>query len=172
MATSIVLTVIGQDQLGIVEAVSDVLARHGGNWTQSSMSALAGQFAGILLATVPDDRVRACLEGLESLRDKGLTVIARTTSPATAKAETREFLLDLVGHDHAGIVRDITQVLARHGVSVHDLETRVESASMAGGELFRAEARLEVPTSTDIARLEQDLEAIATELMVELHLQD
>jgi len=172
MATSIVLTVIGQDQLGIVEAVSDVLARHGGNWTQSSMSALAGQFAGILLATVPDDRVRACLEGLESLRDKGLTVIARTTSPATARAETREFLLDLVGHDHAGIVRDITQVLARHGVSVHDLETRVESASMAGGELFRAEARLKVPTSTDIARLEHDLEAIATELMVELHLQD
>ena len=48
MSTSIVLTVIGEDQPGIVKALSEVLTRHGGNWTQSNMSSLAGKFAGIV----------------------------------------------------------------------------------------------------------------------------
>jgi len=63
MKKSIVLTVLGEDHPGIVKALSDVVARHGGNWTHSSMSSLAGQFAGILLATVPADQA-ACIATL------------------------------------------------------------------------------------------------------------
>ena len=77
------------------------------------------------------------------------------------------FVLDLIGHDRPGIVKDITQVLARHGVSVHELETEVASASMAGGPLFKARAVLKVPEGIAVRDLEVDLEAIANELMVE-----
>ena len=72
MNTSIVLTVIADDQPGIIEAVSKTLANHDGNWTQSSMSSLAGQFAGILLASVPEQNAEACIAELRSLEDTGL----------------------------------------------------------------------------------------------------
>lgn len=171
MTTALVLTVIGPDRPGIVESLSSILARHGGNWTQSSMSALAGQFAGVLLAVVPDEASEAVIEALEALSGEELTVTARTTRELRPGTDTRVFELDLVGHDRPGIVRDITRVLRAHGVNVRELETHVEAASMAGGDLFRARARLEVAADVDVSRLELDLEDLANELMVELDLQ-
>ena len=172
MKKSIVLTVLGEDHPGIVKSLSDVVARHGGNWTHSSMSSLAGQFAGILLATVPADQAAACITGLQELTSDGLNVTAHESSTAAAGGEMQEFAMDLVGHDHPGIVLDITRVLTNHGVNVQELETKVESASMAGGNLFRAHAMLLAPKSLDLMELEQELEDIANELMVEIRFEN
>jgi glycine cleavage system regulatory protein len=168
MNTSIVLTIIADDQPGIIETVSDVLNKHGGNWTQSSMSSLAGQFAGILLASVPTDKADACLRELEDLEDEGMRIITHACDDEPQTESGIRFSLDLVGNDRPGIVHDITSVLAAHKVSVHDLETVVESASMAGGELFRAKAQLVAPESADIDALETELEDLANDLMVDI----
>ena len=40
----------------------------------------------------------------------------------------RHLKLSLVGHDRIGIVREVSQVLARHAVNVEDLTTRTASA--------------------------------------------
>ena len=168
MSTSVVLTVIGEDHPGIVESISEILATHGGNWTQSSMSSLAGQFAGILLATVPDQNTEACIAELEALEAEGLRVIAHASARQAQLGPARELSLDLVGNDRHGIVHDITRVLARHEVNVQELETEVESASMAGGTLFRARARLVVPEGVDLRKLEEQLEDLANELMVDI----
>lgn len=168
MNTSIVLTVIADDQPGVIHAVSRVLHEYGGSWTQSSMSSLAGQFAGILLATVPSDRTQACLDQLHGLESKGLHVIAHVSSEAPEAEELHEYNLDLVGNDRPGIVHDITTLLAKHKVNVHNLETLVESASMGGGEIFRASAQLVLPVSVDIETIEVEIEELANDLMVDI----
>ena len=168
MSTSIVLTIIADDQPGIIETVSKVLKKHDGNWTQSSMSSLAGQFAGILLASVPGDNTNACLAGLKALEAEGLRIIVRTSSDETLAANVEEYSLQLVGNDRPGIVHDITRILASHKASVINLETSVEAASMGGGELFKARAQLLVPESSDIYALEGELEDIANDLMVDI----
>ena len=168
MNNSIVLTVIADDQPGIIRAVSKVLTNHSGNWTQSSMSTLAGQFAGILLVSVPSENTEACLAELESLRAQGLRVITHVSESAPAVEETQVYKLELVGNDRSGIVHDITTLLAHHGVSVKDLETRVESASMSGGDLFKASAKLVVPVGLDVYDLETELEDLANDLMVDI----
>ena len=40
--TDLVLTLIGPDRPGLVEAVAEVVAAHGGNWLESRMAHLAG----------------------------------------------------------------------------------------------------------------------------------
>ena len=167
MSISIVMTIIGADQPGIVSTVSDVLNRHDGNWTQSSMSSLAGHFAGILLATLPDDSVQDCLDELAELSEQGLEIIAQTTDHFAEDPDRETWTLDLVGHDRPGIVQEITAVLAQFGVNVEELETEVASASMAGGSLFKAKATLGLSSDVDIDDLERGLESIANELMVE-----
>src|SRR5690606_5724164 len=77
--------------------------------------------------------------------------------------------LELVGQDRPGIVRDVSAVLARHGVNIEELETEVESASMSGELLFRARAALMLPDGGDAEALRADLERLANELMVDLH---
>ena len=54
MTTNLVLTVIGDDKPGLVEALSQAIANNSGNWLESSMSHLAGKFAGILRVSVAD----------------------------------------------------------------------------------------------------------------------
>lgn len=170
MKTSIVLTIIAKDQPGIINAVSKILYKHGGGWTQSSMSSLAGQFAGILLASVPGDSADSCVEELQQLKTQGMHVIAHVTDAPAERPDCREYTLDLVGNDRRGIVHDITTILTKYNVNVQDLETITESASMGGAELFRARAELIVPADADIDELEAELENIANELMVDISL--
>jgi glycine cleavage system regulatory protein len=171
MNTSIVLTIIADDHPGIIKTVSSVLTNHDGSWTQSSMSSLAGQFAGILLVSVPTEKTAACLQELHGLESMGMHVVAHLSGGVPEEVEeTHRYFLDLVGNDRAGIVHDITSVLASHKVNVHDLETVVESASMGGGEIFRVKASLEIPAAVDIDVLESELEEMANDLMVDFSL--
>jgi glycine cleavage system regulatory protein len=166
----IVLTIIAQDKPGIVQRVSGVIRAHGGAWHQSSMSQLAGRFAGILLGHVPEENVEACLAELAGLDSEGLSVVAqRGEAGAEVDGGGKAYHLELVGHDRPGIMADITAVLAAHRVNVLGLETLVESASMAGGDLFRAYASLRLPDGSEAAEVEAALEALADDLMVDIN---
>jgi glycine cleavage system regulatory protein len=169
MAT-LVLTVIGDDRSGLVNAVAEVVARHGGNWEQSQMAELAGKFAGIVLVTVPDsssDGLIAALQPLTGLLD----ITAQVGDADVAVPEPQRFVLDLVGADRPGIVRQITEVLAVHGVNIDRLRTEARDAPMSGGRLFEAHASLEMSAATDLGALRVALERLADELMVDIELE-
>lgn len=172
MSTSIVLTVISDDRTGIVESLSKTLADHQGNWIESSMLSLAGKFAGILRASVPDTNAPALISELQALQSTGLQIVAQISLPVPTPAESREFTLELVGQDRPGIVRDISRVLSRYQVNVEELDTECQNASMSGEELFLATARIRVPESVSLQALQRDLEELANELMVDLKLED
>ena len=171
MNTSIVLTVVSDDRPGIVEALSDVLAGHGGNWTESSMLSLAGKFAGILLAELPPENADGFVAALAALEAEGIKVLAESGSGASQDENARYVSLELVGQDRPGIVHEITEVLARHAVNVQELETTVQSASMSGERLFLAHAKVFIPAGADAGSLQEELEALANELMVDLSLE-
>lgn len=172
MSISIVLTVVADDQPGIVEDLSDVLATHGGNWTESSMMTLAGKFAGILLAEVPENRADSFLRVLDTLEAGGMQIVAQRSDTPARPEGMREHDIELVGQDHPGIVHDITEVLAARGVNVQELETTVQSASMSGERLFIAHARIAVPESVSLEGLREELEELANELMVDIDLDE
>jgi len=172
MSTSIVLTIVSEDRPGIVEAVSELLADHGGNWTESSMMSLAGQFAGILLASLPNEQAEAFIEKLVVLESEGMRIVARRSGVVVSPGTTREFTLDLVGQDRPGIVHDITRILAKHRINVQELETHCQSASMSGENLFLAHARLRVPNDASVENIQGDLEDLANELMVDIKLEE
>ena len=169
---AIVLTVICDDRPGIVARLSQLIEQHGGNWTESSMSSLAGKFAGILLARVPTEQSENLIQALHKLDNEGIQIAAQRSTDPAAVGESREFVLELLGQDRPGIVHDITAILSSHGVNVLELDSGCESASMSGETLFRAKARLRVPAGVSRELLRTDLEKLANELMVDISLQD
>jgi len=170
MSSSVLLTIVCDDRPGIIENLSKVLEAHGGNWTNSSMLSLAGKFAGILLADVPENQVSDFLLVLQSLQSEGMQIVAQRTGDESQQQGVREFTLDLVGQDRPGIVHDISEILTHHQVNVQQLETECQSASMSGESLFLAKARMQVPPGASIEQLRQELEALANELMVDIKL--
>lgn len=169
MTTSLVLTVIAPDKPGLVELISNTVAAHQGNWLESSMSRLAGKFAGILTVTVPSDRTSALVSALEALESQGLKIVTEV-SQEPASANQKSLTLELIGHDKAGIVRDISQALAKRQINVERLSTELVSGSMSAEELFKARAELMAPADTDLDDLQEALEAIASDLMVDISL--
>jgi len=171
MNTSIVLTVVSDDRPGVVEALSEVIAEHGGNWAESSMLSLAGKFAGILLVQMPEENVESFFAGLKALDSRGMQVVAQLSDGTVVSDEAREYSIELVGQDRPGIVHEITEVLADFGVNVQELETTVQSASMSGESLFMAHARIFIPAEADRDKLQAKLEDLANELMVDIELE-
>jgi glycine cleavage system regulatory protein len=167
MRATLVLTIIGPDRTGLVESVSDRIAAAGGNWEESRMARLAGQFAGILLVTIDAARSDALVASLRGLESAGLHVTVQATARPTAPAG-RHVRLEINGQDRPGIVRDVSRVLAERGLNVEELESEVKSAAMSGEHMFWARARLFAPGSIDLGDLRARLEALSGELMVDL----
>lgn len=172
MTVSLVLTVIGPDRPGLVEALAQSVASHDGNWLESRMAKMSGQFAGILRVSVPEDQATGLTEALRSLSPEGLHVVVASADADSADTGSRSLRLDLLGSDRPGIIRDISRALASRGVNVDELNTSIESAPMSGELLFRASANLRVPADLDLDELRSSLESLASELMVDVTLDE
>ncbi len=170
MKTSLVLTCIGPDRPGLVESLSRLVADHDGNWVESRMAHLGGQFAGLLRIEVDEERSSGLVHALEAHGKDGFRITVTPTEVDTDR-ETRLLKLSLVGRDRAGIVRDISRVLAAHDVNVEELETSCTSAPESGEPLFQAKASLHVPSSVSTDDLRDGLEEIANDLMVDVDLE-
>ncbi len=169
MNTSLVLTLVGADRPGLVESVAQLVAAHGGNWLESRMARLGGQFAGIARVALPAGNEASLRAALTALDARGLKVtVAQDPAAETVVKQGRAVKLELVGQDRPGIVHQVTRVLAAHRVNVEELFTECVEAPMAGGILFQAHAELLIPPGADMAAIQTDLEKIAADLMVDL----
>ena len=168
MRSMIVLSVVGQDRTGLVQAIAEAITAVGGNWEESRMARLAGQFAGILLVTVDGERADELVASLRKLEASGLVVTVRPTEAAAPAAATIRFQLTLTAHDRPGIVRDVSKILAERGFNVEELETEVASAPMSGEPMFTARAHVRAPATSSLSELRGKLEALGGELMLDL----
>lgn len=170
LSVSLVLTVIGEDRPGLVGVLSQAVADHGGNWLESRMSRMAGRFAGILRASVPEASADALVASLRALESQGLRVVVERSTHSDVESEFRRIPLELVGADRPGIIREISHALAHRHINVDELMTECASAPMSGEILFTAKASLRVPQGASMDELCDALEEIADDLMVELTL--
>lgn len=168
MRTTLLLTAIGADRTGLVESLAQKIAAVGGNWEESRLARLGGQFAGIVLVTIDSARSDQLVASLRELDASGLQVTARSVPTPTAATTGTRVRLTVTGGDRPGIVRDVSRILAERGVNVEELESSMGSAPMSGEALFVARARLLVPTELPLASLRTALEGLGNELMVDL----
>jgi glycine cleavage system regulatory protein len=174
------MTVIGADRPGLVQMVAARVADHGGNWLESRMCRLGGQFAGILRVEVAQERRAELVNALRTLETEGLNTLvhaeggatAGDAEPATGDRTLKGSLatIELVGTDRPGILRSVSGVFAAHRVNVEELASERVNAAMDGGMLFQARATVFVPAEVKLAELRVDLEKIAADLMVDLKL--
>jgi glycine cleavage system regulatory protein len=119
---------------------------------------------------VPPDRAASLAAALKALDARGLTVVVHADQPPTL-GPRKINLLEIVGQDRPGIVRNISHILAEAGVNVEELHTECASAAMSGETLFKARAVLHLPDSCDVSKLRESLEKIAGDLIVEITLE-
>jgi len=171
MASQVVLTAIASDRPGVVERLAEVIADAGGNWVESSMARLGGEFAGIVSVDLEEASAEDLREKLKALSAEGIAVTVRTGAdePVEVGASAR---LELLSQDHPGIVLAITHVLTEHKVSIEHLETTVGPGSMSGEPMFKAMADLRLPADLSPSDLGEALQEIAGDMMADITLGD
>ena len=168
MQTHLVMTIIGKDRTGLVESLARLVTEHDGNWLESRMCRLGGEFAGILRVQLPSARRTELAQALSQVAD--LKIVIHMDESAATPAQPSFATLEVVGPDRPGIVREITRALAAQGVNLEELATECTSAPMSGEPLFQARAKLLLPGGVTVSALKQSLERAAGEMGLEFSL--
>jgi glycine cleavage system regulatory protein len=168
MQKPLVMTIIGRDRTGLVESLARLVTDNHGNWLESRMCRLGGEFAGILRIQVPEETEQELIQALRALYSEGLTIIIRPDNSVSVAAPTRSASLSLVGKDRPGIIYQISAALARNKVNVEQLESECFNGPMSGETMFTAMARLQIPESCVEEDLRRELEKIGGELMIDI----
>ncbi len=170
MDTSYILTFIGDDRPGLVEALSRVIENNRGNWHESRLSQLGGKFAGLVLVSLPEENSAALETELKGLADSGLSVRVTPTSGVAGHASGRSVTLSVMGPDRLGIVREISRALADRNINVVEMDSQVEAAAMSGEMLFKSRIDAQVPEATDLDDLQDALDDIAEQMTLDIDL--
>jgi len=168
MRKHLVMTVTGPDRTGLVEHITRLLLEYDGNVEDSRMARLGGEFAMLMLVSVPEDKFETVRDSVRGLRDEGYKVTTNETQRGFSAKFTgwMPYRVKVSGADHEGIIYQITRYLAEHGINIETMDTDMLSAPMSGTPLFTMTAVVLVPP--DIPHDWRDeLEAVGDDLNVD-----
>jgi glycine cleavage system regulatory protein len=168
MTKQLILSFIADDRPGLVDTLSEAITESGGNWLESRLAHMAEKFAGIVrVEFAGDGKAKMLRLRLAALEAHGIHVSIAEAHRQAERAGTA-LVVELVGLDHPGIVREVTHCLAARGASIETMETHTDEAPMGGGVLFHARMEVRCPAGLEEAELRLELEQIAHALMVDL----
>ena len=122
----LVITTVGPDKRGTVEKITEVALSYQANIEESRMARLGGEFAVIMLISIPGEQEESLVKGLDALKNIGLTVVVRPTSLSRVE-KFQGFVpyeISVVGADHEGIVHSVARYLATEQVQVESMNTQ------------------------------------------------
>lgn len=161
----LVLTVIGEDKLGLVESLSNVLADNHANWLASNLSHLSGYFAGVVEIEVAEDYLVNLTQALGDITDLKVEVHDGVGNELPTMQEI-EFVI--TGNDRKGIVQELSSIITHKGASIIHFTSSRQSAPNWGGGLFHAVAKVGLPNGMSPDVVADALEQLASDIVVDL----
>ncbi len=170
MQKTFVLTLTGPDRIGIVDRVTGLLLDRGGNVETSRMARLGGEFAILMLVSMPEDRFTGLDAELERLTAQGYKVA--TTPTDITYAETHPgwvpHQIEVLGADHEGIIHEVAHYLSGRGINIESVDSETTLAPVSGSPLFAMTAQVVVPPSMSEQDWKAGLEEIGERLNLEI----
>jgi glycine cleavage system transcriptional repressor len=170
LSQKVILTGVGRDRIGIVAELTETLFKLGCNLLDSSMTLLRGEFAVILMVSLPDnvspelvsERIKAVQENL------GFTLHVRVLSEAELKPPENNgaaYVVSLCGADQPGVVSGITRKLAQLGANITDLQTK---HTLEEPFNYVMTFKVTVPADLPVDQLTKELKIVAAPVAVDL----
>ena len=169
-----ILSVLGQDRPGIVATITAVLARQQCNIENVSQTILQSQFAGIFVVSIPPD---LSLEVLEEDLAKEMQVLDLSVQVKAVHdqettffpGDSEPFIITTEGPDRIGLVAGITEIIARYGANITNLQAVFKGGDVPGDNIMIYE--VDIPLKADQKAFNRDLRQRATELSLDISIQ-
>ncbi|QCZ94465.1 glycine cleavage system protein R [Salinimonas iocasae] len=161
----VVISIMGKDKAGIVDAIAKNVYQHGGNWQSSSFAHMAGMFTGFVEVQVPEDRHEELVASLNGIADLSVQAVSLKNAQDSL---SDTLTVEVMGNDKPGIVQELTSTLNQFNLNIVTFDSGCESAPNWGSLMFKATAVVRVPEDFDEVRLQSALEALANDLVVDI----
>jgi glycine cleavage system transcriptional repressor len=170
MHKNFVLTLTGPDRVGIVDRVTGLLFDRGGNVETSRMARLGGEFAMLMLVSMPTERFAGLGADLEALAAEGYKATTTPAGPTYAEAPPGwlPYRIEVHGADHEGIIHEVAHYLSEQGINIESADSETTPAPVSGSPLFAMTARVAVPPDLPGRTWEAGLEEIGRRMNLEI----
>ncbi len=152
----IVVSILGQDQPGVVHEVSKLAATCSCNIKESRMTNLGNAFGLLMLLSGSWDSVAKFESSLPSLAKhfEWQTLIKRT---ALAQIEEKllPYTVQVVALDNVGLVQVITGFFSEQNINIRELYTTTYPASHTGTLMFSLTMAVNIPAAVSLADLRE-----------------
>jgi glycine cleavage system transcriptional repressor len=167
----LILTAVGPDQVGLVEKISEFIARHSSNIEDSKMAVFCGEFALIILISGEGGNLHKIANHYRELEiETGLAIAIKTPTSRKPAESFLPYTLTASCLDHPGIVYQISGILSSLGINIESMETKTYAAPVSGTPIFRLEANISIPTRININSLRERFAAIQKEENIDIEL--
>ncbi|MGD9342887.1 MAG: ACT domain-containing protein [Desulfuromonadales bacterium] len=172
MQKKYIMTAFGKDRPGIVADVTQVLYENGCNLEDTSMSMLSDEFTINLLFSSGNESIASILDkecaALE--QQKNISAFIRPIKSDRQKIKKKLPLctIHVEGLDQAGIVYKISRYLSDHQLNIVDLKSTVKATPESGTALYLMDIHIQLPDSSSIELIENDLNEVAEEVNVDI----
>jgi len=170
MPKRFVLTLTGTDRIGLVEHVTELILECDGDVQASRMARLGGEFAMLMLVSIPDANTEQLSRNMENLvRESFKVSVTETEADVIAeRKDWQSYLIEVRGANHEGIIHEIAEHLSEQEINIESIDTNVVPEPMSGAPLFTMEAIIVVPPDLPEHTWQDELEEVADRLNVEL----
>ncbi len=168
LPTNVVFTLTGTDRIGLVDDITELLLALGGNVETSRMARLGGEFAVLMLVSLPAEQVAALAGQFEALTAEGYKLTITLTRPGPAPAAGWPYRIQVEGADHEGIIHEIAHHLSQRGINIEAMDTSTRPAPISGTPLFSMQALVAVPASLQGQDWQAALEEVGRRLNVDI----
>ena len=162
-----VISVVGQDRVGLVAAVTARLFREGLNIVDIEQSVIHTQFTMVVLVEPfrPDLNLEGLRNGLEAIAGRceiSITLLPLRDFKGLRLAESkRRYVLTILGQDKPGIVATVSETLSESEVNIERIKM------IARRDFFAMEMMVDIRKATFV-RLRERLTAIAERISMDI----
>ncbi len=170
MTKNLVVTLVGKDEIGIVEKVTNIILKYHGNILESKMARLGGEFTMMLEIAVESAEMETLETTISKLEDHGYKVFYKETEAPDSNKFDGWLPYEIVvsGADHKGIINNVTHQLAKNGMNIESIDTITKSAPMSGTRLFNMTAVVMAPPGKSIHSWAEEIDEVAHEMNVDI----
>jgi len=170
------ISVLGNDQPGIMAAVATIITEHGGNIENLSQTLLQSVFGALLMVSMPEEA--QCEELHKALQQVGqkmrLSIHVdpwdeQPTAWQENPPEVQPYILTVIGPDRRGLVAEVSTQLAHHGVNITNIQAIFKGGKNPMDNLMVFE--VDVPRSTVMQDLRDALHLVGQRLDIEIDTQ-
>ncbi len=157
MEQLLVLSAVGSDRKGVVRDLTRIVLDCGGNILESRMTALAAEFAVLMLISGKWHTLTRLEKELDRLAEtSGLEIQLKRTEARGQRDNLLPYAVDVVCLDQPGIVHNLAGFFAARDIEIAELNTRSYAAAHTGAPMFSVQMTVNLPATVHISALREE----------------